>query len=84
MQAFRRAESPGEAIRVKLRGMDPTAVYALTNLDVAGTTMESLRPKNRWTKTAAHDQCSYRTESPWSRMPRLPIGASRSRYGALR
>jgi len=38
VQAFRRAESPGEAIRVKLRGLDPRAVYALTNLDVAGTT----------------------------------------------
>ena len=35
VQAFRRAESPCEAIRVKLRGLDPRAVYALTNLNVA-------------------------------------------------
>jgi len=38
VQAFRRVECPGEAIRVKLRGLDPRAEYTLTNLDVAGTT----------------------------------------------
>ncbi len=37
VQAFRRAESPYESIRVKLRGLASDAVYALTNLDVAGT-----------------------------------------------
>jgi alpha-galactosidase len=38
VQVFRRQESPYESIRVKLRGLDPLAIYALTNLDVAGAT----------------------------------------------
>ena len=38
VQAFRQAQSPYESIRVKLRGLNPDAVYALTNFDVAGTT----------------------------------------------
>jgi alpha-galactosidase len=38
VQAFRRAESPYESMCVKLHGLDPGAVYTLTNLDVAGTT----------------------------------------------
>jgi alpha-galactosidase len=38
VRAFRREESPYESIRVKLQGLDPDAVYALTNLDVPGTT----------------------------------------------
>ena len=35
VQAFRRADSLYESIQVKLRGLDPDAVYTLTNLDVA-------------------------------------------------
>ena len=31
VQAFRRVKSPGESIRVKLHGLDPNAVYTLTN-----------------------------------------------------
>jgi alpha-galactosidase len=38
VQAFRRAASPYESMCVKLHGLDPNAVYTLTNLDVAGTT----------------------------------------------
>ena len=38
VQAFRREESPYESIRLKLRGLDPNAVYALTNFDAPGTT----------------------------------------------
>jgi alpha-galactosidase len=38
VQAFRRAQSPYESIRVKLRGLDAGAVYTLTNFDAAGTT----------------------------------------------
>jgi len=38
VQAFRRAESPYEAVRLKLRGLDPDARYTLTNLDVPGST----------------------------------------------
>ena len=38
VQAFRRAESPYESMCVKLHGLDPNAVYRLTNLDVAGIT----------------------------------------------
>ncbi len=35
VQAFRRAQSPDESIGAKLRGLDPNAVYTLTNLDSA-------------------------------------------------
>ena len=38
VQAFHRAESICESARLKLRGLDPNAVYVLTNLDVAGAT----------------------------------------------
>jgi alpha-galactosidase len=38
VQLFRRAESPYESLRVTLRGLDPDAVYTLTNLDVPGAT----------------------------------------------
>jgi alpha-galactosidase len=38
VQAFRRTSSPYESIRVKLQGLDEDAVYALTNIDVPGTT----------------------------------------------
>jgi alpha-galactosidase len=38
IQAFRRAQSPYESIRVKLHGLEPGAVYTLTNLDVPGAT----------------------------------------------
>ena len=33
VQAFRHADSPYESIRVKPRGLDPSAVYEITNLD---------------------------------------------------
>jgi alpha-galactosidase len=38
VQAFRRAQSSYEAIRVKLHGLDPAATYELVNRDVAGST----------------------------------------------
>jgi alpha-galactosidase len=38
IQMFRRAESPYESARVKLRGLDADAVYAFTNVDMPGTT----------------------------------------------
>lgn len=37
VQMFRRAKSPYESIRVALRGLDPDATYAITNLDVPGS-----------------------------------------------
>jgi alpha-galactosidase len=37
VQAFRRSESPYEALRVKLQGLDPDAVYTITNVDKTGT-----------------------------------------------
>ena len=43
LQLFRRKDSPYESIRVKPRGLDPGAVYTLTNLDVPGTTTVSGR-----------------------------------------
>lgn len=43
VQVFRRAESLYEAIRLKLRGLDPEATYTLTNLDVAGETVATGR-----------------------------------------
>jgi alpha-galactosidase len=33
VQAFRRPESPDDSVRLKLRGLDPGARYALTDLD---------------------------------------------------
>ncbi len=33
IQAFRRKDSPYESIRVRLRGLDPSAVYSLTDVD---------------------------------------------------
>lgn len=36
VQAFRRAHSPYETARFKLRGLDPAASYTVHNLDVAG------------------------------------------------
>lgn len=38
VQVFRRAESPFEAARFKLRGLDPAARYVLANRDEASTT----------------------------------------------
>ena len=38
VQAFRRQESAYESMRVKLQGVEPDAVYTLTNMDVAGAT----------------------------------------------
>ena len=37
VQAFRRNESPYEALRVRLQGLDPNAVYTVTNVDKAGS-----------------------------------------------
>lgn len=37
VQAFRHANSPYEAIRVRLHGLSPDAVYTLTNVDKDGT-----------------------------------------------
>lgn len=36
VQAFRRADSPNETIRLKLGGLNPDTVYVLTNLDEPG------------------------------------------------
>ncbi len=36
--AFRRADSPFAEARFNLKGLDPSAVYTLTNFDVAGST----------------------------------------------
>jgi alpha-galactosidase len=38
VQAFRRANSVYESARLKLHGLDPNAVYTLTNFDVEGST----------------------------------------------
>jgi alpha-galactosidase len=38
VQMFRRADSVYEMVRARLRGLDPEAVYALTDLDAPGTT----------------------------------------------
>jgi alpha-galactosidase len=38
IQAFRRAESPYESVRVKLHGLEPNAVYSITDVDVPGST----------------------------------------------
>ncbi len=38
VQVFRRGESIYELARLRLRGLEPDAVYTLSNLDVAGTT----------------------------------------------
>jgi alpha-galactosidase len=43
IQVFRRNESLYEMMRIKLRGLDPDATYALTNLDVPGATEASGR-----------------------------------------
>ena len=38
VQAFRRAKNDCESARFRLRGLEPNAVYTLTNCDIAGTT----------------------------------------------
>ena len=38
IQAFRRKDSIYEAMRTKLHGLDPSSVYTIKNLDLAGTT----------------------------------------------
>jgi len=38
VQAFRRAKSPYESARFRLRGLDPRATYTVTNFDVPGST----------------------------------------------
>jgi alpha-galactosidase len=43
VQAFRRGNSPDGTAEYRLRGLDPKAVYELTNPDVAGTTETSGR-----------------------------------------
>jgi alpha-galactosidase len=40
VQAFRRDKSSYESARLKLRGLDPTARYAVANLDTPGTRQE--------------------------------------------
>jgi alpha-galactosidase len=41
VQAFRRAESESEATRFKLAGLDPTAVYVVSDLDKPGKVIEA-------------------------------------------
>ena len=43
LQVFRRKDSLYESIRIKPRGLDPNAVYTLTNFDAAGATEVSGR-----------------------------------------
>jgi len=43
VQVFRRGESPYEAVRLKLRGLEPEARYTLTALDVPDTTQATGR-----------------------------------------
>jgi alpha-galactosidase len=43
VQVFRRAKCAGESTCVKLHGLEPDAVYALTNLDIPGATERSGR-----------------------------------------
>ena len=38
IQAFRHAESPYSSVQVKCKGLEPDAVYSLTDLDVPGST----------------------------------------------
>ena len=38
VQAFRRGECAEASLRCRLRGLEPDAVYVLTNFDVPGTT----------------------------------------------
>ena len=38
VQVFRRGKSPDETGKFRLQGLEPEAVYQLTNPDVAGTT----------------------------------------------
>jgi alpha-galactosidase len=38
VQAFRRGDNGEESIKLRLRGLDPDAVYVLTNLDKPGET----------------------------------------------
>ena len=38
VQAFRREESCYESVRLRLHGLDPNALYTLTNFDALGTT----------------------------------------------
>ena len=38
VQAFRRAESPFVCAEFRLRGLDPAALYEVTNFDVVGST----------------------------------------------
>ena len=38
VQAFRRGQSDQDSLRVKLHGLEPEALYALTNFDVPGST----------------------------------------------
>jgi hypothetical protein len=38
VQAFRRDKSVYESMRVQLHGLDPNAIYTLSNFDAAGTT----------------------------------------------
>jgi len=40
VQAFRRDKSPYESARLKLRGLEPSARYAVVNLDTPGTRQE--------------------------------------------
>jgi hypothetical protein len=37
VQVFRRGKSPDETSKFRLKGLEPEAVYELTNPDVAGT-----------------------------------------------
>jgi alpha-galactosidase len=43
VQVFRRGKSPDETGKFRLKGLDPAAVYTLTNPDVAGATEMSGR-----------------------------------------
>jgi alpha-galactosidase len=57
VQAFRHDKSAQASIEVRLRGLDPGAVYTLTNLDAAGSTdMTGRELLDRGLKIAINDQ----------------------------
>ncbi len=43
VQVFRRAQSPIESVKFKLRGLDPSAQYTVSNMDAPGATQASGR-----------------------------------------
>jgi len=56
VQAFRRSQSPIEEVRFKLRGLDATGQYAVSNFDVPGeTTFSGHELEEQGLRVAIHD-----------------------------